>query len=130
MSQRVSDRFPTRSREFRDNWHELAACQDSDIDLEGRVTKAMRDLCDRCPVALDCLREALDLEIGVPAKSRIGIRGGKTARERWLLQRRLCIGCQGKTDPAAVNRVCDDCREERRHDSRTAFEDRRRLTAS
>lgn len=129
---RVSERFKTRSREYRDHWTELAACQDTDMDLEGRVTKAQRALCDRCPVAQDCLREALDMELGLPLKNRFGIRGGLSPRERWVMQRFACIGCGGLvtvSEDGVLNRTCDTCREKRRAEAYAAY-DQRHLEAS
>lgn len=41
--------------------------------------------CARCPVRMDCLSEALAAEGDTPEKTRGGISGGTTPRERWVL---------------------------------------------
>ena len=128
----VSDRFKVRSREIVSSWHELAACQEMDYDNEGRTTKEQRELCSRCPVRQDCLREALDLETGLPVKKRYGIRGGLSPRERWALQRMSCVDCSkvvSLSDKGVPNRLCDSCYAEHRKASREAYDERRLLAS-
>ena len=41
--------------------------------------------CARCPVRLECLSETLTCEGDTPERTRAGISGGTTPRERWIL---------------------------------------------
>lgn len=41
--------------------------------------------CARCPVRLACLAAALDAEGDMPERTRAGISGGTTPRERWII---------------------------------------------
>jgi hypothetical protein len=129
------DTTKTRSREIRSQWYELAACQGTDVDFEvSKVANVHRSLCERCPVKADCLREALDLELGQPAKQRSGIRGGLSPRQRWEIQRSACIHCQKPVGLSVVGtaakRTCDECRERRRQESYAAYDASRRLRSA
>jgi len=67
-------------------WRELAACKGRDTGVwfardAFTVSVAVR-ICERCPVRVPCLRDALAMEVG---SERFGVRGGLTAPERWVL---------------------------------------------
>ncbi|MEV7770470.1 WhiB family transcriptional regulator [Kitasatospora sp. NPDC086791] len=80
-------------------WGALGACCDEEIDgdlfypvsytsPEGRdQVEEARKVCGRCPVAAACLQDALDREGQKDTKSRHGICGGRTPRERYLLSK-------------------------------------------
>lgn len=74
------------------DWRESAACREIPVtsdwdpwypDTELRDFTQARAICDTCPVAQQCLDTALDEERGLARSSRHGMRGGKTAAERW-----------------------------------------------
>lgn len=47
------------------SWHDRAACKGSDVDFtaRGKTERARAfDICGRCPVRVDCLEWALDLD--------------------------------------------------------------------
>jgi hypothetical protein len=46
-------------------------------------------VCDRCPVKLTCLAEALQREAGQPLNYRAGVWGGTTPAQRKLLSHAL-----------------------------------------
>ncbi len=77
-----------------DDWREWAACRGMDPDLfiepfhEVARTRATREakaraVCDRCPVVIDCLGEALSND------EKHGIWGGMNRREREELATQL-----------------------------------------
>ena len=71
---------------LRPAWHRDAACRDTDVNLfvgrHGSSTATARAICATCPVAADCLAEALaDPQL-------VGIWGGTSARERRQMRRR------------------------------------------
>ena len=55
---------------------------------------AAKKICDKCPVRVECLADALAEERG--ALKRYGIRGGLSAKERMHLQKQLSIYNQKK----------------------------------
>ncbi|MFI8952217.1 WhiB family transcriptional regulator [Streptomyces sp. NPDC053750] len=66
-------------------WQEDAACRGADADelfAESTRQKRAKAVCERCPVRIDCLVEALDNRI------EWGVWGGMTERERRALLRR------------------------------------------
>jgi hypothetical protein len=80
--------------------------------------------CARCPVRMACLAETLAAEGDTPERTRAGISGGTTPRERWIIagspKRPTPVSRGGKTPaacgtPAAVERhrrageECDEC---------------------
>lgn len=73
-------------------WHDRAACRGQDTELwfsiDADDREAAKAICNRCPVRLDCLDEALDEERGQSKEYRAGIRGGMNAEERILERRR------------------------------------------
>lgn len=64
-------------------WHRDAACQEADPELffpeRGDSTRPAKLICSKCPVQLDCLRDALE------TGEKWGIRGGMSplARKRY-----------------------------------------------
>jgi hypothetical protein len=71
-----------------DPWQHQAACRGADPDLffsqnPGRQLRAVRDYCDRCPVADPCLVDAL----AASAYDDRGVRGGTTRTERDRIRR-------------------------------------------
>lgn len=77
-------------------WMRLAACRADDIDPEiffptqdnGPSLKKARGVCASCFVKRDCLRFALAIEGGQPAKTREGVYAGTTGGQRYDLYRR------------------------------------------
>ncbi|MGA5820901.1 WhiB family transcriptional regulator [Kitasatospora sp. NPDC094028] len=82
------------------SWEALATCwvEKADTELfypvsysspEGAAqVEEARGYCLRCPVAAACLRDALDREGSKDAKSRYGIKGGRTPTQRVTLSRK------------------------------------------
>jgi len=67
------------------NWAAQAACQSKisdDLFVRGAEQNRAKQICQTCPVKLDCLAEALENEI------EWGVWGGMTERERRALLRR------------------------------------------
>lgn len=75
------------------DWRDRAACLGTDDDTffphEGDTDGAARAvaICDTCPVADQCLTEALTDEGTLGARHRYGIRGGLTPAQRHTLSR-------------------------------------------
>ena len=71
-------------------WRASAACRGMDPELffsAGPIDRGHAlAACRACPVARDCLRDALAFELG---QKFYGIRGGLTAKDRRNLARRL-----------------------------------------
>lgn len=68
------------------HWTARGACAKAspdDLFVEGAAQRAAREVCDACPVRLECLVDALDHRIG------FGVWGGMTERERRALLRRF-----------------------------------------
>jgi hypothetical protein len=76
-----------------DSWEKRSACRDEDPELffpvsysgdiaELQIEEA-RAVCRGCPVAAECLRDALEAERGKGRRSRNGIRAGWTPGERY-----------------------------------------------
>lgn len=66
-------------------WAEQAACRGVDPDqlfVAGAAQHRAKRICDRCPVKLDCLVEALDNRI------EYGVWGGLTERQRRVVLNR------------------------------------------
>jgi WhiB family redox-sensing transcriptional regulator len=67
-------------------WHDEARCRQYDPDLffaaGARSERRAKAVCDRCPVAPDCLAFALE------CKAEFGVWGGLNSRERRRLIRR------------------------------------------
>jgi WhiB family redox-sensing transcriptional regulator len=78
------------------NWAEFATCHAEDVDgdlfypvsYSSPEVEEARKICGRCPVADACLQDALDKEGQKDAKSRHGICGGRTPRERVALSKK------------------------------------------
>ena len=73
-------------------WTSRAACRGHDPELwfsdqAADRTKARR-ICARCPIAADCLRDALAAEGDASEKTRSGIYAGTTPAERRRLYER------------------------------------------
>jgi WhiB family redox-sensing transcriptional regulator len=67
------------------HWQEAAACRGADPEelfAESTRQKRAKQVCEGCPVRIDCLVEALDNRI------EWGVWGGMTERERRSLLRR------------------------------------------
>lgn len=79
-----------------------AACRGVPVDwfyASGRgATRPARAICQGCPVRLDCLADALEVEARLPYRS--GVRGGLTAGERAALWARSGPGLPpGRLEP-------------------------------
>ncbi|HNQ07264.1 MAG TPA: WhiB family transcriptional regulator [Tetrasphaera sp.] len=71
--------------EDRAHWARRSACANEDIDrlfVRGKAQNEAKKVCRTCPVALQCLAEALDNHV------EFGVWGGLTERERRALLRR------------------------------------------
>jgi hypothetical protein len=75
-------------------WHDRAACPDRDPELffdAHRETEAL-GVCAACPVAVQCLEDALSWEPRLRGTSTgrayHGVRGGLTGAQRYELHRR------------------------------------------
>lgn len=79
------------------SWRELAACRGSDLriwfpeairpkELRARLTAEATELCAVCPVAADCLDDALAED---RADDQHGIRAGLTPEQRDRLRHRM-----------------------------------------
>ncbi|GGZ51481.1 WhiB family transcriptional regulator [Streptomyces rubiginosohelvolus] len=75
----------------------LAACLGTDTEVwfaEGNSALANADraeakaVCARCPIRTDCLVTAIAEERGLSESSRYGIRGGKSPKQRYEMERR------------------------------------------
>ncbi|MDI3330269.1 MAG: WhiB family transcriptional regulator [Micrococcus sp.] len=81
-----SDRWKTA-----DEWKMLAECGPGDTELffskDPVEKRAALAICADCPVARECLAEAMSQERGVDLHGRYGIRGGTTPVERRELAR-------------------------------------------
>ena len=65
------------------------ACADSAIDFhDGRpaVVAAAKEICNRCPEYVACLKNAIKAEMGEPKAYRFGVFGGTTPDERFALE--------------------------------------------
>ena len=74
-------------------WLDRAACAGVDSAVfypgAGGTARRARRICAACPVRLDCLRFALDVEDGVDGlRGRHGIWGGLTPKQRIKLSRK------------------------------------------
>ena len=52
----------------------------------GQITKKIDVICGRCPVRVDCLEYAMEMERGMAERNRFGIWGGRTPAQRAKLQ--------------------------------------------
>ena len=71
-------------------WRESAACKDSELDWFAdehhlTVIRELVAICEGCPVAVECLSDAMRLE--TDANSTWGVRAGLKASERFVLRR-------------------------------------------
>lgn len=75
-------------------WRELALCRGADANLfyEQHPQTAMA-VCAGCPVAIECLAEAID----TPTRDDFGVWGGTGPRERRKLRKRLAVLAGGPT---------------------------------
>lgn len=67
------------------DWSTRGTCVGSDPDalfVQGKEQRAAKVVCRECPVALECLADALD------NRTEFGVWGGMTERERRALLRR------------------------------------------
>lgn len=67
------------------DWSTRGTCVGTDPDalfVQGKEQRAAKVVCRACPVALDCLADALD------NRTEFGVWGGMTERERRALLRR------------------------------------------
>lgn len=75
------------SEPFMPTWRCRAVCREADPEAffppRGGSARPAKRVCSRCPVAAECLDEAL----GYPASEDFGIRGGLSERERVVLRR-------------------------------------------
>lgn len=71
------------------DWRASAVCRQVDPELmhpepgQPRAWADARAICSRCPVRTACLDAALTEEDTSSARSRYGVRGGLTPRQRW-----------------------------------------------
>ncbi len=75
----------TTSASHASDWSTRGTCVGSDPDalfVQGKEQRAAKVVCRGCPVALDCLSDALD------NRTEFGVWGGMTERERRALLRR------------------------------------------
>lgn len=66
-------------------WSAQAACRDTDPDemfVQGAAQNRVKQICNGCPVKMECLADALDNRI------EFGVWGGMTERERRALLRK------------------------------------------
>lgn len=66
-------------------WSEQAACRETDPDemfVQGAAQNRVKQICNGCPVKMECLADALDNHI------EFGVWGGMTERERRALLRK------------------------------------------
>lgn len=67
------------------SWHESAVCADEYIDPElffiAALEEEAKEICAECPVAMNCLLEALRTEA-------VGVWGGLTDKERKQLRKK------------------------------------------
>jgi hypothetical protein len=66
----------------RPGWHRQALCARADVEFAASAAYDCLDLCNRCPVRLDCLADAITEEAQTPVRHRTGIRGGLPASHR------------------------------------------------
>ncbi|MFE3326841.1 WhiB family transcriptional regulator [Streptomyces sp. NPDC059176] len=111
-----------------DTWRKQAACLDADTRLfhprgyDGRympIVSAAQAICDRCPVAAQCLDFALRSEGKAHGALRHGIYGDTTPNDRLQISRgtgsRKRAKCGTRSGYKAHHRlgtpVCGDCRK-------------------
>ena len=66
-------------------WNAQAACREADPDemfVQGAAQNRVKQICNSCPVKMQCLADALDNRI------EFGVWGGMTERERRALLRK------------------------------------------
>ena len=96
------------------NWLSEALCAQVDTEIffpkQGQSSARAKSICSTCPVAVECLRYALD------TRQQEGIWGGLSPRERQSLRRHkkpinhgTMSGCQ--THYRRGEPPCDPCRE-------------------
>ncbi|WP_186319245.1 WhiB family transcriptional regulator [Streptomyces sp. SAJ15] len=74
-------------------WEISARCREIDPDLftteanHGSAVREAKAICGGCPVRRQCLAAALAEEGNKVSSHRNGVRGGKTARERWAMSK-------------------------------------------
>lgn len=79
-----------------DGWRDMAACRGADPELfyppkqgpEDVTYRSARRICGGCPVAADCLAEAMRLEAWGGKYATFGMWGGLTPRQRLHLRRK------------------------------------------
>lgn len=97
------------------SWKENAACVGMNADMDVEVltnvqrVKWAKGICEPCPVKTDCLRAALVEEAGQACQYRHLVRGGKTPRERYDMERlgTNCVVCG-----VEGNGCCDTCKDQ------------------
>lgn len=75
-----------------DTWRDRAACSQPlyrgardmwfPIDADNQARRAAKQICDTCPVRVDCLTEAVNTEGAAAVNARFGVYGGLTPRQR------------------------------------------------
>lgn len=95
-------------------WHREAACRAADVDPD---SPRLIEWCSRCPVAEECLAEALEAEDGTPVTWRSGIRGGLSPHERRSYERkgvvpapRMLAPTKRERRPALVRQIAQGLR--------------------
>lgn len=90
-----------------EHWRERAICRGLPLvvffrDGAGATYDAARAICQRCPVAAECLAYAMQHE--TDQRSRHGVWGGKSPRQRWHLARlaERAEAMRGEPDAAAT----------------------------
>lgn len=77
-------------------WELQAACrsQDPDIWFSSKSIGLARQICQGCPVQMDCLEAALVREAGVAKAFRTGLVANTTGAQRWSIeqQRKAAAG--------------------------------------
>lgn len=80
------------------NWRDQAACVGLDPDIffprTGDISgiEQARQICSGCPVAAECLNEAMTVEHGTCKDSRAGVFGGLSSSQRYNLYRSTTTG--------------------------------------
>ena len=95
--------------------------------MKNRVTREAKAICEACPVAVECLTEAREMEGGAGGRYRYGIRGGLTPVERAALGPlpQPCIECGEMFVPySSQSRLCSRRSRKRRHNRQKNERDR------
>ncbi|ELP64101.1 transcription factor WhiB [Streptomyces turgidiscabies Car8] len=83
-------------------WELRAACRAADPDtfFSSKSIGLARQLCQGCPVRMECLESALVREDGVAKAFRTGLVAGLTGAQRWAIGKQREVAAKAGAKPA------------------------------